>query len=57
MDVEQVPPGGSAPASGTYEELNVLGKPTGRRVTIKATEQLPASPRGFHWRLVTNRAA
>jgi hypothetical protein len=42
-------PGELAPASGTYQEHNVFGSPTGRQVDIDEGEPLPRSPRGFTW--------
>ncbi len=57
MADDEVTPGERAPACGTYEELNVFGQPTGRRVAVKASEELPPSPRGFHWRRIGGRDA
>jgi hypothetical protein len=48
----EIQPGGFAPVPGTYEEVDVLGKPTGNRVAVHEGEQLPRSPRGFGWRLI-----
>jgi hypothetical protein len=45
-------PGMRAPTDGTYEQRNVLGAPTGVRVTVAEGEALPAAPRGFTWRMV-----
>jgi hypothetical protein len=44
------PPGSKASFSGTYEELNVFGTPTGRVVLADKDETLPSAPRGFGWR-------
>ena len=52
MNVRDCPPGMQAPSAGTYEERNVLGSPTGFRVTVAEGEVLPAAPRGFTWRIV-----
>lgn len=41
-----------APASGTFKELNVFGRATGHRVTVRKGEPLPPLPRGFTWRRV-----
>jgi hypothetical protein len=41
-----------APASGTYETLNLFGRRTGHRVVLAQGEILPALPRGFTWLLV-----
>jgi hypothetical protein len=41
-----------APSAGTYEQRNVLGTPTGVRITVSQGEVLPAAPRGFTWRRV-----
>ena len=48
----EFPPGARAPSAGTYEERNVLGAPTGVRVTLRQDEMLPAAPRGFTWKRV-----
>lgn len=48
----EVQPGEFTTVSGTYEEVDVLGKPTGNRVAIREGERLPRSPRGFGWRLI-----
>ncbi len=48
----EYPPGTQAPVGGTYEQRNVLGSPTGTRVTLDQGEMLPAAPRGFTWRMV-----
>jgi hypothetical protein len=42
--------GTRAPASGTYEQLNVFGRATGHRVAVKKDDPLPPLPRGFTWR-------
>jgi hypothetical protein len=44
-----------APASGTYDQLNVFGRATGHRVTVDKDEPLPPLPRGFKWRLSERR--
>jgi hypothetical protein len=41
-----------APSTGTYEQRNVLGTPTGVRIAVSQGEVLPAAPRGFTWRRV-----
>jgi hypothetical protein len=46
---QEYPPGTHAPAGGTYEQRNVLGTPTGVRVSLTEGERLPAAPRGFTW--------
>jgi len=57
MVEEHIAPGSPAPAPGTYEELNIFGVPTGRRVTVRDDEELPRSARGFRWRRVGDHAA
>jgi hypothetical protein len=52
MSLHEYPPGGRAPASGTYEQRNVLGTFTGVRVTVAQGDELPAAPRGFSWSMV-----
>ena len=42
-------PGESAPRDGLYQEHNVFGTPTGRRVAIRIGESLPSAPMGFTW--------
>ncbi len=37
-------PGTPAPASGSYEEVNVLGSPTGFVVEVRRDNALPALP-------------
>jgi hypothetical protein len=44
----------SAPSTGTYEQRNVLGSPTGVRISVSQGDVLPAAPRGFTWRLIGN---
>jgi hypothetical protein len=43
-------PGERALMPGVYEELNVFGTPTGRLALMAAGDQIPAAPRGFRWR-------
>jgi len=50
----EYPPGMSAPSTGTYEQRNVLGSPTGVRISVSQGDVLPAAPRGFTWRLIGN---
>lgn len=46
-------PGGTpAPASGTYETVNLFGRATGHRVVVQQDEILPSLPRGFTWVMV-----
>ena len=52
MTARDCTPGVRAPSAGTYEERNVLGTPTGIRVSVTEGEVLPAAPRGFTWRMV-----
>jgi hypothetical protein len=42
-------PGQPAPASGTYEQINVFGSPTGVRVTVAQGQPLPMAPVGYSW--------
>lgn len=48
-------PGDRAPHSGEYEELNVLGSPTGWSIYAEQGAVLPSLPRGFTWRHVPGR--
>jgi hypothetical protein len=50
MAASEYPPGTRAPSAGTYVQCNVLGTPTGVRITVSQGEELPAAPRGFTWR-------
>jgi hypothetical protein len=50
-------PGESAPSSGQYQELNIFGAPTGRMALMAEGAQLPAAPRGFTWRPLSQRSA
>jgi hypothetical protein len=52
MYENELKPGTPAPASGSYEEVNVLGSPTGFVVEVRRDNALPALPRGFTWRLI-----
>jgi len=49
----EYPPGASAPRSGTYALLNVMGTPNGERVLVQEGGALPPAPYGWMWRLVT----
>lgn len=51
----EVPSGASAPQSGTYELLNVMGTPDGMRVELQKGEASPPAPFGWTWRLVTDK--
>lgn len=42
--------GDIAPESGVYEELNVLGTPTGSVIVMMRGETFPITPRNFTWR-------
>jgi hypothetical protein len=43
-------PGGTpAPASATYETVNLFGRRTGHRIEARRDEILPTLPRGFVW--------
>jgi hypothetical protein len=48
-------PGGPAPGTGEYEELNVFGTPTGRVAVVDKDEELPEAARGFSWRALGDR--
>jgi hypothetical protein len=45
----QHPGGTPAPASATYETVNLFGRRTGHRITVRMGDILPALPRGFGW--------
>ena len=42
-------PGEPAPAAGTYEQVNIFGRPTGIRVDMDHGHPLPAAPIGHSW--------
>ena len=44
--------GAPAPASATYETVNLFGRRTGHRVVAGQGDILPALPRGFIWLIV-----
>jgi hypothetical protein len=44
--------GQPAQTSATYEQLNVLGTPTGIRVRVRRGHSLPATPVGHEWAVV-----
>jgi hypothetical protein len=45
-------PGEPAPVAGTYEQLNMFGRPTGIRVNMTHGHPLPPAPLGHNWTLV-----
>jgi hypothetical protein len=55
MALSEHQPGGRAPASGEYEELNVFGTPTGRVAVVEKDEELPGAARAFSWRRLGDR--
>jgi hypothetical protein len=52
MTAREYPAGTPAPSAGAYEQRNVMGTPTGVRVTVAQGELLPAAPRGFTWKMI-----
>ncbi len=55
MKVREYPPGARAPSAGIYEQLNVLGTPSGVRITVAQGDVLPPAPRGWTWSIVETR--
>jgi hypothetical protein len=49
-------PGETAPVGGTYEQLNIFGRPTGVRVSVAHGHALPAAPVGHIWALAVDNA-
>jgi hypothetical protein len=49
-------PGQPAPASATYEQMNVFGSPTGIRVNATHWHPLPEAPIGHGWAVVEGDA-
>jgi hypothetical protein len=45
-------PGDAAPATGIYEQLTVMGSPTGIRVDVAHGHPMPSAPLGHSWTLV-----
>jgi len=52
MEPDEHLPGAPARYSGRYDELNVLGTPTGLSIAANKGDALPSLPRGFTWRHV-----
>ena len=50
-------PGEAAPAAGTYEQLNIFGRPTGIRVNVAHGHPLPSAPLGHNWTLADDDRA
>jgi hypothetical protein len=44
--------GESAPAAGTYEQINIFGHPNGIRVDMNHGHPFPQAPIGHFWRAV-----
>jgi hypothetical protein len=44
-------PGEAAPTSGTYEEVDSRGQPTGVKAEMRKGEPLPHASYGARWRL------
>jgi hypothetical protein len=44
-------PGDAAPAAGVYEQLNIMGSPTGIRVNLAHGHPMPSAPLGHYWTL------
>ncbi len=57
MTIDEHQPGGRAPRFGQYQEVNVLGVPTGKVALMMEGDEFPAAPRGFGWRLLSERSA
>jgi hypothetical protein len=57
MAPNEYPPGKRAPVAGDYQELSALGTPTGKLALMTEGEPLPPAPRGFSWRLLSQRSA
>jgi hypothetical protein len=45
-------PGDLAPAAGTYEQLNIFGRPNGIRIDMSHGHPLLRAPVGHSWRFV-----
>jgi hypothetical protein len=42
-------PGDAAPAAGTYEQLNIFGRPISIQVTLLRNHPFPEAPIGHSW--------
>jgi hypothetical protein len=42
-------PGDAAPVAGTYEQLNIFGRPIGIQVTLLRNHPFPEAPIGHSW--------
>jgi hypothetical protein len=51
-----IQPGEPVRRTGVYQEHNVFGTPTGRRVRLTEGDRLPLSPLGFTWTLLSRPA-
>jgi hypothetical protein len=49
---QEYPGGTLAPASATYETVNLFGRKTGHWIVSAQGEILPVLPRGFSWTIV-----
>jgi hypothetical protein len=54
QELDHLEPGAPAPVTGTYEEHNVFGTPTGNRIHVNNGDPLPPAPRSFTWRRVSD---
>lgn len=45
-------PGGPAPVTGYYAEMNLFGSPTENTIFVEQGDDLPPGPRGYTWRPV-----
>ncbi len=57
MGQNEFAPGSLAPRSGLFEEVNVLGTPTGVITVQDEGEPFPGAPRGFMWRPLAELSA
>ncbi len=49
-------PGDPAPAAGTYEQVNIFGRPNGVRVDMSHGDPFPQAPVGHTWRAVERKS-
>jgi hypothetical protein len=49
FDAERLESDSSVSQAGIYEELNIIGEPTGERIIAARGEQLPVSRYQFTW--------
>jgi hypothetical protein len=47
--LKHLKPGEPAPATDSYQEHNIFGTPTSKRVDVNEGEPMPSAPHSFTW--------